>query len=82
LGTFFIESTDTAEHFANRYQVLDDLVASRGLLLPGGITLDQTSVHIYNDPSVATLSGRPRAFDWTTKKRTSDHLPVTAKLTY
>ena len=38
LGTFFIESTASGEHFANRYQVLDNLVASRGLLLPGGIT--------------------------------------------
>jgi hypothetical protein len=29
LGTFFIESTASGEHFANRYQVLDNLVASR-----------------------------------------------------
>jgi len=46
-GTFFIESTNSGEHFANRYQILDNLVASRGLLLPGGITLDPATVQIY-----------------------------------
>lgn len=82
LGTFFIESTGSGEHFANRYQVLDNLIASRGLLLPGGVTLDPASVDIYSAPSVATPSGRPRAFDKKTKKGTSDHLPLIAQLTY
>jgi hypothetical protein len=63
VGPFFIEFTGSGEHLANRYQVLDNIVASRGLLLPGGITLNPASVQIYNDPSVATPSGRPRAFD-------------------
>lgn len=82
LGTFFIESTGSGEHFANRYQVLDNLVASRGLLLPGGVTLDPETVQIYRQPSVATPSGRPRGFNRTTRKGTSDHLPVLAQLTY
>jgi hypothetical protein len=82
LGTFFIESTSSGEHFANRYQVLDNLVASRGLLRPGGVTLDPESVDIYRAASVATPSGRPRPFNKKTKKGTSDHLPVVATLTY
>jgi hypothetical protein len=82
LGTFFIESTGSGEHFANRYQVLDNLVASRGLLRPGGVTLDPGSVDIYRAASVATPSGRPRPFNKKTKKGTSDHLPVIATLTY
>jgi hypothetical protein len=82
LGTFFLESTASGEHFANRYQVLDNLVASRGLLLPGGITLDPATVKIYGDLSVATPSGRPRPFNKKTRKGTSDHLPLTALLTY
>ncbi len=82
LGTFLIESTASGEHFANRYQVLDNLVASRGLLLPGGITLDPATVDIYRAASVATPTGRPRPFNKKTKKGTSDHLPITALLTY
>jgi hypothetical protein len=54
LGTFFIESTGSGEHFANRCQVLDNLVASRGLLLPGALTLDPQTVQIYRELSVAT----------------------------
>jgi len=81
-GTFFIESTASGEHFANRYQVLDNLVASRGLLLPGGITLDPATVDVYRATSVATPTGRPRPFNRKTKKGTSDHLPITALLTY
>jgi Endonuclease/Exonuclease/phosphatase family len=57
LATFFIESTSSGEHFANCYQVLDNLVASRGLLRPGGVTLDPGSVDIYRAASVATPSG-------------------------
>ena len=41
---------------------------SRGLLLPGGITLDPAILQIYQEPSVATPSGRPRAFDRKTRK--------------
>jgi hypothetical protein len=82
VGTFFIDSTTSGETFANRYQVLDQFVASRGLLLPGGVTLDPDSVEIYTAASVATPSGRPRPFDRKTDRGTSDHLPITATLTY
>lgn len=81
VGTFFIDSTRD-EAFANRYQVLDQVVASRGLLRPAGITLDATSVEIFHEASAATPAGRPRPFDRKTRHGTSDHLPVTATLTY
>jgi hypothetical protein len=80
LGTFFISSTPD-EAFANRYQVLDQIVASRGLLTEGGVRLDVDSVAIHRADTVATRTGRPRGFDRKSKKGTSDHLPVTAVLT-
>jgi hypothetical protein len=82
VGTFFISSTPVGEAFANRYQVLDQLVVSRGLLKPAGLRLDLDSVQIYSAPSVATPSGRPRPFDRTTLNGTSDHLPLVATLLY
>jgi hypothetical protein len=82
LGTFFITSTPAGEVFPNRYQVLDQLVCTRGLLKQTGLRLDPGSVDIYCSPSVATASGRPRPFNRTTLKGTSDHLPVVASLEY
>jgi hypothetical protein len=82
LGTFFISSTPAGEVFANRYQVLDQLIVSRGLLKATGLRLDPGSVDIHRSPAVATASGRPRPFDRTTLEGTSDHLPVTGLLTY
>jgi endonuclease/exonuclease/phosphatase family metal-dependent hydrolase len=82
LGSFFISSTPAGEVFANRYQVLDQLIASRGLLAPSGLRLDVESVDLWRAPSVATPSGRPRRFDRKTGKGTSDHLPLVATLTY
>jgi hypothetical protein len=81
LGTFFIGSTAAGEAFANRYQVLDQIIVSRGLLKPTGLRLEPDSVGIYRASSVAMASGRPRPFNRTTRKGTSDHLPVTALLT-
>lgn len=80
-GTFFIDSTPE-ESFANRYQVLDQLLASRGLLAAQGLRLDVESVAIHATPTVATPTGRPRGFDRRSRKGTSDHLPVTALLRY
>jgi hypothetical protein len=81
-GTYFIASTQD-ETFANRYQVLDQLIVSRGLLDTGGLHLDPDSVRIHNTSTVATQpAGRPRGFDRKTKKGTSDHLPITAQLRY
>jgi hypothetical protein len=81
-GTYFIDATDD-EVFANRYQVLDQILASRGLLDPAGLHLDVDSVRIHDTKTVATQPAkRPRGFDRKTKKGTSDHLPVTALLAY
>jgi endonuclease/exonuclease/phosphatase family metal-dependent hydrolase len=82
VGTFFIDRLRSGEKFANRYQVLDQLIASRGLLTGSGLTLDLDSVHIFQDPLVATSSGRPRSFNKKTQKGTSDHLPLGAILRY
>jgi Endonuclease/Exonuclease/phosphatase family len=81
-GSFFIGSTPAGEVFANRYQVLDQLVVSRGLLKQTGLRLDPSSVDLYDAKSVATNSGRPRPFNRRTLKGTSDHLPLTAVLNY
>lgn len=82
LGSFFISSTPAGETFANRYQVLDQLVVSRGLLKPSGLRLDLDSVDLWRTPTVATPSGRPRPFDRRTLRGTSDHLPLVAMLKY
>ena len=42
-GTYFISSTPD-EQFANRYQVLDQMIVSRGLLATSGLRLDPDSV--------------------------------------
>lgn len=81
-GTYFIAST-ADESFANRYQVLDQIIASRGLLDPNSLHLDPNSVKIHATKTVATQPAkRPRGFDRKTKKGTSDHLPVTAILDF
>lgn len=82
VGSFFISSTPAGEVFANRYQVLDQIIASRGLLKPSGLRLDLESVDLYRAPSVATPTGRPRPFNRSTLKGTSDHLPLVATLQY
>jgi len=81
-GTFFIDSLSSGQKQTNRYQLLDQLVVTRGLLRGQGLQLDLDSVSIFRDPLVATPSGRPRAFDRKTKKGTSDHLPLTAVLRF
>jgi hypothetical protein len=59
-GSYFIASTQD-ETFANRYQVLDQLIASRGLLDPAGLRLDPESVRIHNTNTVATNPPADRA---------------------
>jgi hypothetical protein len=81
-GSFFISATPAGEVFANRYQVLDQIVCTRGLLKQTGLRLDLNSVDIYRAASVATGSGRPRPFNRNTFNGTSDHLPVVATLVY
>lgn len=82
VGTYFLDALRSGEKFANRYQVLDQLIVSRGLSTGSGLTLDLDSVDIFRDSLVATASGRPRPFSKTTKKGTSDHLPLTAVLRF
>lgn len=82
VGTYFLDALISGEKMVNRYEVIDQLVASRGLVSNNGLTLDLDSVDIFRDKIVATNSGRPRGFARKTKKGTSDHLPVTAVLRY
>lgn len=82
MGTFFISSMESGEAVPNRYQVLDQIVVSRGLLGTTGLRLDLDSVEVFRDKLVGTASGRPRNFDRKTLKGTSDHFPVTAVLRY
>ncbi len=81
-GTYFIDATRD-ETFANRYQVLDQMIVTRGLLDRSGLHLDVGSVRIHATKTVATQPARrPRGFDRKTLKGTSDHLPVVATLVY
>lgn len=82
MGTYFISGLYSGEKFSRRYQVLDQIIVSRGLVSGHGLTLDRDSVSIFRDPLVATSSGRPRPFSKSKKKGFSDHLPVTAVLRY
>lgn len=82
VGSFYIAGTRSGDQFANRYQMLDQLVVSRGFLLDQGLTLDRASVAVFADPLVATGSQRPRAFSKHKQTGTSDHLPLTAVLRY
>lgn len=82
VGTYFLDRAGRGPKLANRYQVIDQLVVSRGLVTGEGLTLDLDSVDIFRDALVATKSGRPRSFSKKTRKGTSDHLPLTAVLRY
>jgi endonuclease/exonuclease/phosphatase family metal-dependent hydrolase len=81
-GSFYMASLPTGERFVHRYQTLDQIVASRGLARGPGLKLNANSVAIFREAVVATPSGRPRPFNWTSKKGTSDHLPLEAMLEY
>jgi hypothetical protein len=82
-GTFFIDSTGDGQVFANRYQVLDQFVVSRGVLGGSGLRLVAASVAIIDSEAVATQPAkRPRKFSRKTRKGTSDHLPIIAALRY
>jgi hypothetical protein len=82
LGSYFFAE----EGVPNRYQVLDQIVASRGLVSGNGLTLDRASVQIVRNEVLATPTGRPRKFEKKdgqyTLKGYSDHLPVKAVLRY
>lgn len=82
VGTYFLDTVSSGEKFANRYQIIDQLVVTRGFINGKGLQLDKDSVDVFRDNVVATRSGRPRSFNKKTQKGTSDHLPVVAKLSY
>ncbi len=77
-GSYFLSQTRNGDQMTRRFQMLDHLVVSRGLLAKSGLRLDVDSVGIFRDALVATKGGRPRPFDIAKKTGTSDHLPVTA----
>lgn len=81
-GTHFMDAIPGGGPNTNRYSLLDQIVVSRGLLGTTGLRLDVDSVAIFRDALVAKPSGRARSFDWTSKKGTSDHLPLTARLVF
>jgi len=82
IGSYFIDSDASGHRFTNRYQMIDQLVVSRGLLGGLGLALDLESVDVFRDPLVATGTGRPRPFNKSTRRGTSDHLPLIAMLRY
>lgn len=82
VGTYFIDRLPkTSEKVTNRYQVLDQIVVSRGLLSGNGLSLDPNEVKIFNDEMLKTAGlERPRPFEH--MKGFSDHFPLKAVLTY
>ena len=87
-GTYFLSGLRDGTLFTNRYQLLDQLVISRGLLSDDGLSADVDSFDIVDDPVLATSSGRPRPFKYKSKNENfvpngfSDHLPIKLKFTY
>jgi hypothetical protein len=82
LGSYFFDQ----EGVPNRYQLLDQLVVSRGLVTGNGLTLDRNSVQIVRNETLATQTGRPKKFEKRNNQYTlkgySDHLPLKAVLHY
>lgn len=87
-GTYFLSGLRDGTTFTNRYQMLDQLVVSRGLLSGNGLEADLDSFDIIDDPILATASGRPRSFRYRSTNPNfqpngfSDHLPLKLKLSY
>lgn len=83
-GTYFLSGLYDGTVFANRYQMLDQLVVTRGFLSGNGIEAQIETFDIVDDPVLATSSGRPRSFKYksSSPKGYSDHLPLKLKLTY
>ena len=81
VGSYYRPNDDGGKT-TNPYQLLDQLVVSRGLAGGSGLTLDPASVGYFTDALVATPSQRPRPFDRKSGKGASDHLPLVARLNY
>jgi len=80
-GSYYLAG-DEGGKATNPFQLLDQLVVSRGLAAGPGLQLEWDSVGYFSDKLVATPTLRPRAFDRKTGKGTSDHLPLVARLAY
>ncbi len=86
--------TSTDQHLAARaaelgFTSLRAYLADRAVtrrwpstMIASELGVQPATVDIYRAASVATPTGRPRPFNKKTKKGTSDHLPITAVLTY
>ena len=81
-GTYFYDGR--AEPVTHRFELLDQLVVSRGMLMSDGPKLALETLTVPNDSTVATRPPycRPRSFDRSTGKGTSDHLPLAAVIEY
>ena len=79
--TYFLDRLRNGKKLSNRYQILDQMIFSRGFLNQTGIHLDPKSVQIFSD-SIATKTKRPKKFDKKAMNGYSDHLPITAVLKY
>lgn len=80
-GSYYLAG-DEGGKTTNPFQLLDQLVVSRGLAAGPGLRLERDSAGYFCDKLVATPALRPRGFDRKTGKGTSDHLPLVARLIY
>jgi hypothetical protein len=80
-GSYYLAGDETGKA-TNPFQLLDQLVVSRGLAKGPGLRLERGSVGYFSDKVVATPGLRPRAFDRKTGKGSSDHLPLLARFIY
>jgi len=79
-GSYFLDRTYSGK-LARRYQLLDQVIASRGLLLDQGLHLDRERVRVFRQRGLnATRSWRPKPFDRQTQTGSSDHFPVLGEL--
>lgn len=79
-GSYFLART-YAGQLARRYQLLDQVIVSRGLALQVGLHLDLDSVQVFRRKGLnATRSWRPKPFARKTQTGSSDHFPVVGEL--
>lgn len=85
VGTYYYQPRafeGQSKTLPNPYQVLDQVLCSRGLLKHEGLTMDPGSVEIYNSSLNCDERGIPIRFNKKKKQGSSDHLPLTAVLKY
>ena len=87
-GTYFLDGLRGGGKMSNRYQILDQLIVTRGLLSGNGLTADLNTFEIIADEPLATSSKRPKKFTFKKDlndpdpKGFSDHLPLKIKLNF